>query len=423
VSSKGKLKVVSREHLFAGRELITALRNYVFSRPDTVLLENTHMLDIVRNSDGSFSTICVISRGNYVVVNSKVVVLATGGAANVYVRSDNPQQLSCDGHGTCLRLGIPLIDMEFIQFFPLGIAEPGKPSFMIPFTEGRLVNRLGEDVVAKCNLESLGKAVVFNRDRLSVCIMLEVMRGNDINGALHLYFEHLYPGEDVNDLSLYANELGRRLGLQSPIRVLPTAHFSMGGVETSSDLETSISGLYVVGELVGGIHGANRLGGNALTACVVTAEKVAENILTYICGRTREKINTHVERGVNHVLEEYRLKSGEYVPSEIRNRIRNIMWFKAGIIRSEELLQECIKELLEIYESLGKVRIANFKEVIEYSEMLNTLLTSLAITHSALLRRESRGAHFRLDYPKESSNWVKNIRVLYENGKFRCKEV
>ena len=416
--SRGSLRVVSSDPLFPGKELIAALRSYVLNRSNTILLENTYMLDIVRNSNGSLATVCITSRGSYVIVNSRVVVLATGGAANVFIRSDNPQQLTCDGHGACLRLGIPLIDMEFIQFFPLGIAEPGKPSFMIPFAKGKLVNRLGEDIVMKYGLESLDKAVGFNRDKLSRYIMLEIMNGNGVNGALHMYLE-----ENIDELSLFANELRRKLNLKSPIKVLPIAHFSMGGVEVDENLETSINGLYIAGELVGGVHGANRLGGNALTTCIVTAKIVAKNILTYIDNRFREKIGMDIEDNVKHILNRYRLKDGKYIPSEVRSSIRNIMWLKAGVIRSEDLIKECIGELLDIYENLDKIRISSHDEVVRYSETLNTLLTSLAVAYSALIRKESRGAHFRLDYPEESNSWVKNIRIIYKDDRFRYEVI
>jgi len=371
------------------------------------------MLDIIKCSDGTFNIVCITTNGDYVVITSKVVVLATGGTANIYVRSDNPQQLSCDGHGVCLRLGLPLIDMEFIQFFPLGIAEPGKPAFMIPFTKGKLVNKLGEDIITKYGLGGLGKAIIVNRDRLSRYIMLEVINGNGIDNTLLIY-----PEEGGEELSMFAKELVRRLNLRPPIKILPTAHFSMGGVEVSNYLETSINGFYVVGELVGGIHGANRLGGNALTSCVVTAELVAENVVDYLESKFEGGIRSNDE-GVNQVIKEYSFRDGKYIPSEVRYRVRNLMWSKAGIIRSGDLLRECMEELLRIHEDLDKVRISNYEEVIKYSEMLNTLLTSITTTYSALLRCESRGAHFRLDYPEENSSWVKNIRITYSNGKFR----
>ena len=411
--SRGVLRVVSDDPLFHGRELVLTLKNYVVRRPNTVVLENTYMLDIIKCSNGTFNIVCITTNSDYVVITSKVVVLATGGAANIYVRSDNPQQLSCDGHGVCLRLGLPLIDMEFIQFFPLGIAEPGKPAFMIPFTKGKLINKLGEDVVIKYGLGSLGKAIIVNRDSLSRYIMLEVMNGNGINNALVVY-----PEESEEELSSFAKELVRRLNLRPPIKVLPTAHFSMGGVEVSDNLETSINGLYVVGELVGGIHGANRLGGNALTSCVVTAEVVARNVVDYLESKFRGSVSLNDE-GVNQVIKEYSFRDGRYTPSEVRYRIRNLMWSKAGVIRSDNSLRECMEELLRIHEDLDKVRISSYEEVIKYSEMLNTLLTSITTTYSALLRTESRGAHFRLDHPEENNSWVKNIRITYSNGKFR----
>ncbi len=416
--SRGTLRVVSDDPLFPGKELVRALRNYVLSRPNTVVLDNTHMLEVIRGGDGRFNTVCITGSGGYVVVTSKVVVLATGGAANVYVRSDNPHQLSCDGHGVCIRLGVPLIDMEFVQFFPLGIAEPGRPSFMIPFTRGRLVNRLGEDVLAKHGLGALGKAIIINRDKLSRYMMLEVMSGAGIDGALALY-----PEEGEGDLSSFANELMRRLNLRPPVKVLPTAHFSMGGVEVSDSLETPIKGFYVVGELVGGIHGANRLGGNALTSCVVTAEVVAGNVLHYITNEFRGSIEGGVEGVVNQVIKEYGLRDGKYAPSGVRHHIRNLMWSKAGVVRSGEALRECVGELLNIHDNLDKVRIGSHEEVIRYSEMLNTLLTSIATAYSALIRDESRGAHFRLDHPEESGSWVKNIRVRYRDREFKYEIV
>jgi succinate dehydrogenase/fumarate reductase flavoprotein subunit len=127
------------------------------------------------------------------------------------------------------------------------------------------------------------------------------------------------------------------------------------------------------------------------------------------------------ERGIKEVLERYEFRYGKYSPSEVRDRIRGVMWSKVGIVRSEELLREGIEELLEVHENLEMIRITGFGEVIKYSEMLNTLLTSLAVAYSALARRESRGAHFRLDYPEEESHWVKNIRISYKNDRFSCE--
>ncbi|MEM0066577.1 MAG: FAD-binding protein, partial [Sulfolobales archaeon] len=252
-------RVISDDKLFPGRELTTRLASYLANR-GVKFLEGATLLDIVRSSSGGY--IALHALGNSIVaVGAKAVVLATGGAANAYLRSDNPSQLTCDGHALALRLGLSLVDMEFVQFFPLGVAERGKPPVMIPFTKGRLVNKYGEDIVQKYGLESLGKAVVVARDALSRYMMTEVMSGNGVDGALLVY-----PTENGDELNAAGFETMRRLNLKPPIRVLPTAHYTMGGVRVDSNLRTALPGLYAAGELVGGVHGANRLGGNALTA-------------------------------------------------------------------------------------------------------------------------------------------------------------
>jgi len=413
-ASRGVLRVVSNDRLFPGRELVSALRGYVLSRGSVKVLENTYALDVVPGSNGSFYTVCLSSGGSWVLINSKVVVLATGGAANVYIRSDNPHQLTCDGHGIALRLGLPLIDMEFIQFFPLGIALEGRPSFMIPFTKGELVNGVGEDLIRKYGFSDLGRAVVYHRDTLSRRMMEEVAKGNGVDGALLLY-----PGPEVDDLSSYGHTLMTRLNLRPPIKVLPTAHFSMGGVEVNDRCRTTVRGLYAVGELMGGVHGANRLGGNALTACVVFARRAAEDISNYLSDVFRDGVGSqHDGEVLRDVVGRYGLRWGSYDASRLRCRIRTLMWGKVGVLRSAQSISECVNELLDILENLRNVGISGYGDVIKYVEVENTLLTSLAVAYSSLVRTESRGSHYRVDYPEEDPNWVKGIRITYRDGRY-----
>ncbi|MEM1982548.1 MAG: FAD-binding protein [Sulfolobales archaeon] len=411
--SRGTLRVVSDDPLFPGKELVMVLRKYAFSRKNTIILENTHVLDVVRGSDSSFYTVGITHDGKRVIINSKVVCLATGGVSNIFIRSDNPQQLTCDGHGISLRLGLPLVDMEFTQFFPLGIAEDSKPSFMIPFSRGKLVNRLGEDIVLKYGLESLGKAIIYYRDALSRSIMTEVALGNDVDGALLLY-----PDDVQDDLSSFAHELMKKLKLGVPIKVLPTAHFSMGGVEVDDEVNTSIKGLYVAGELVGGIHGANRLGGNALTSCVVTSNKVAENILKHINNEFHERLKSDSNESLNEVFKRYSLRGGSLRSDDLKSKIRHIMWSNVGVLRSDESIKEALNILNEVHENLDDVVIDNHIDVVKYSELENLLLASMSVSYSALLRTESRGSHIRTDYPQEDSKWRRNIKIRYYDNRF-----
>ena len=409
-------RVISDDKLFPGRELTTRLASYLASR-GVKFLEGGTLLDIVRSGNGGY--IALHALGNSIVaVGAKAVVLATGGAANAYLRSDNPSQLTCDGHALALRLGLSLVDMEFVQFFPLGVAERGKPPVMIPFTKGRLVNKYSEDIVQKYGLESLGKAVLVARDALSRYMMTEVKSGNGVDGALLVY-----PTEDSDELNAAGFETMRRLNLKPPIRVLPTAHYTMGGVRVDSSLRTALPGFYVAGELVGGVHGANRLGGNALTACVALSRRIAQNIVSYLEGSfdkgSRGLIDEH---DVREALKRFNPSGKGVDPADVKLETRRIMWENVGVLRSEESLKNSLERLYLLAEEISKARVYGIRGLVEVVEAENTVLTSLSIATSALERRESRGSHFRVDYPEEISGWIKSIRVELRDGRIVVSE-
>ncbi|MEM0037782.1 MAG: FAD-binding protein [Zestosphaera sp.] len=412
--SRGMLRVVGGDSLFPGMDLVARLGGYI-ARTGVKVLERTHLLDALRCGDGTYLT-THIHGGRVLAINSKVLVLATGGAANAYLRSDNPQQLACDGHGTALKMGLPLIDMEFVQFFPLGIAEKDRPSFIAHFTKGKLLNSLGEDVLIKYGLRDLYKATTVQRDLLSRYMMLEVSNGRGVDGALLMHPE---PSTDPQSRTAY--ELMKKLGLQPPVRVLPTAHYTMGGVEVDKALRTGLPGLYVIGELVGGVHGANRLGGNALSACMVISRKVAVDVTEYLNKEFREDVNT--SRGpedfgeLREVLKDYKFREGKLNAKEVRLATRDITWNYVGILRSADGISKGIEELHNLLEMLDGVHVGSYEDLANLREAENTLLTSLAIAYSALVRRESRGSHFRLDHPEEKPEWVKNVRVWLREGK------
>jgi len=417
-ASKGGLRIEGGDPLVPSREFAAQLGKSVKATRGVRALEGACLLDLARCSDGTYLAVHEYG-GRILAINAKAVVLATGGAANAYIRSDNPVQLACDGHGIALKLGLPLVDMEFVQFFPLGVAEVSKPSLMIPFAKGRILNGLGEDLMAKHGLGDLGRALRVKRDLLSRYIMLEVAGGRGVDGALLVYPE---PSDD--HLSRSAFELMRRLGLGPPVKVLPTAHFTMGGVEVDEDLRTGLPGLYAIGELMGGVHGANRLGGNALTACAALSRLVAADVVEYL-GREfgdGAGVGGCGEPGLmGDLMAGYRPRDGEVDARELRFRVRRAMWDQAGVIRTEEGLRGAIDEASGALELLGRARVRGPKDLVALREAENTALASLAIAHSALARRESRGSHFRLDYPEEGPDWVKVVRVRYRDGEMKCE--
>jgi len=407
------LQVVSDDVLFPGREIVTKLSHYLLGR-GVEFLEWSSLIDIARLENGGYLALFT-SRNSLVSVGAKAVVLATGGAANAYSRSDNPSQLACEGHGLALRLGLPLVDMEFVQFHPLGIAEPGRPSIMAPpFRNGKLVNKLGEDIIVKYGLESLGKAYVLYRDALSRAMMLEVREGRGVDGALLLYPE-------VSEEESRAVNAVKRLGLPIPMRVMPVAHYTMGGVEVGKDLRTELPGLYVVGELIGGVHGANRLGGNALTACVTFSKLVAADLLNYV-RKEFDRGGVAEPRNIEEITDMYSSGEGGPDPADIRSRIRELMWSKVGVLRDGDGLEEAVETLYQVLDTLRTVKIGNVRDLTKLREAESTALTSLAIATSALRRKESRGAHYRLDYPEESNSWLLSIKTRMRDGKLIISE-
>ncbi|MEM2364469.1 MAG: FAD-binding protein [Candidatus Bathyarchaeia archaeon] len=414
--SRGSLRIEGPDPIVPAREFSIRLGEGVKALEGVGALEGARLLDLAKCPDGAYLAVHEYN-GRILPIRAKAVILATGGAANAYIRSDNPAQLTCDGHGIALKMGLPLVDMEFVQFFPLGLAEEGRPALMIPFAKGRLSNRLGEDIIAKYGLGDLGAALRMKRDMLSRCIMLEVAEGRGAGGALLIHPE---PSDD--HLSISAFELMRRFNLRPPIRVLPTAHYTMGGVEVDERLRTALPGLYVVGELMGGAQGANRLGGNALAACATLSRLVAADVARYLEEFGEGPAGAPDPAMIRGMMRGYGPRDGSIYAEELRLRARRAMWERVGVLRSEEGLKEAIDELSEALGSLDKAKIRGLGDLVALREAESTLLASLAIARSALERRESRGSHFRLDHPEERPDWAKKaIRVRYAEGEMKCE--
>jgi len=208
------------------------------------------------------------------VFHAKAVILATGGAGALYRRTDCPLRTTGDGYSLAFRTGVRLRDMEFVQFFPLALAEPGLPPHLLkgPMTEeGRIINSLGEDIPLKHGVTAR-PLVLKSRDLLSRAIMIEVMEGRGVDGAALLDATEVLRrhGEEIfASTGSYKFFRDAVRAAEKPFRVAPISHFCMGGVIVDENGETGVPGLFAAGEVVGGVHGANRHGGNALTDIIV----------------------------------------------------------------------------------------------------------------------------------------------------------
>ena len=354
-----------------------------------------------------------------VVFSAKAVILATGGAGALYERTDCPLRTTGDGYSLAYHAGTRLRDMEFVQFFPVALAEPGLPPYLIgaPFSEeGRIVNRHGEDIPEKHGVAER-PLVLKSRGPLSIAIMREIQAGDGVDGAVLLDAREpvkRYADERWFKTQGYAQRVARLGAAERPLRIAPICHFSMGGVVADEDGETGVPGLYAAGEVVGGVHGANRHGGNALTDITVFGARAGRAAASHAEGKTFEDVAPLAEP---ELMRYGALRAGSdgFSPADLMARLRGLMWEKAGIVRDGLRLLEALSELVGLRREASSLEVSGGYEMREALEVPMALDVAEMIVSAALERRESRGAHFREDFPVEDDGWVRVV-VLERGG-------
>lgn len=346
--------------------------------------------------------------GPSVEVRSKAVVLATGGAGALYHRHDNPKGMLGSGYALALEIGAELQDMEFVQFYPVGLAQDGLPPLVIPprlADMGRLLNTKGEDLLEKWGI-SERPAAEKARDRLSQAIFREIEQGEVIWLDLRGIGEEDLARDPVS--SSCAEFLKRRLGgLEKPLKVAPMAHFMMGGVRIDPWCRTKVPGFFAAGEAAGGLHGANRLGGNALTEAIVFGARAGKSAALWA---TENRAKRHGGPLWNEMKVEGTPKSYN---RHFLERLRKSMWELGGVVRGRDGLLEA-KRLLE-----SRMKEAGFSEFGDpYSRLLHLAAkTAKIILEASLRREETRGAHFRQDFPREDDReWRGHLIVESSPG-------
>lgn len=359
------------------------------------------------------------------LVLAKAVILASGGAGAVYEWTDNPQGMSGDGYAMAYQAGLPLMDMEFVQFFPLTLASASRTCRLIPplvAEVGTLVNARQEDVLAKYNITQRPVAVAA-RDQLSLAMAKEMRAGLDIGGAMKLIIPEdnriwqeagqTFGLGGVNRIKGWVDKLSQGKGY---LLVQPAAHFCMGGLIIDAHCQTGIQGLFAAGEIVGGLHGANRYGGNALTETVVFARIAAEGAVRFLedsgsAWVEDQEARSWVEKKAPGLNRNQRHASGKALRlSDIRRGLQHLMWEQAGLIRSEASLALAETALEKLSASLSRVWVGS-NNWIRYLEGSNRLLAAEMIVKAARMRQESRGAHFRTDYPETDPAWTRHITI------------
>lgn len=348
------------------------------------------------------------------------VILACGGAGALYERHDNPQSISGDGYALAARAGLPLVDMEFVQFYPLCTAygrEGSREYFLPPLAAeaAPLVNSSGEDLIAKYHIDR--PIALKARDLSCRALVQEKIGFLDYS----LVAEHDWQKQrlffDKGETLLLKKWLQSRLLKENQrIPILPAAHFCMGGIQVDAQGHTGFSGLYAAGETAGGLHGANRLGGNALTETVVygmrAGEAAADEIYRDITAASCHW-SAKAEKKVAQLWEEHSL--GHQSPRQFNNALQKLMWDKAGVIRTGTDLSSALEELNKLGQIPLSTREAGLTKVLETK---NRLITAEMICRAALFRQESRGSHFRQDFPlADDHQWKYHSQITLTDTK------
>jgi len=414
---------------YTGHELVSALVDEVRRRGITFMEEIFVTKLLTSNGAAAGAVALDMKTGDFLVFRAKAVVLATGGAGRMYEVTTNPASATGDGRILALDAGAELTDMEMFQFHPTAMVWP--PSCKgILVTEGvrgeggMLFNTKGERFMERYH-KLLDLAP---RDVVSRSIAREILEGRGTShGGVYLKVSHL-PAEIVKDR---LKTMYRQFSLagvditKEPMEVAPAAHFYMGGVKTNIECETKVKGLFAAGEEQGGVHGANRLGGNSIAATQVFGKIAGEKAAVFARGRAKRPIDRNeVELELRRVEKIATGEKAKIKPPQVRAELSKTMWENAGIFRSEEGLAKGLKEVERIRsEKLPNIGVSEAKtkqynkELVEALETINLVRVAEILLRASILRTESRGAHYRLDKPKtDDENWLRHI-VWYMDGK------
>jgi fumarate reductase (CoM/CoB) subunit A len=318
--------------------------------------------------------------------------------------------------------------MEQVQFHPTGMVAPESKKGVL-VTEavraegGKLINSKGERFMSKYAPEKMELAT---RDVVARSIYQEIIEGRGTeNGGVYLDISHLdddYIDEKLETMVLQFENVGVDIK-HGPIEVAPTAHHFMGGLKINTDASTSLKNLFGAGEVCGGVHGANRLGGNALADTQVFG-KIAGVSASQAAKQNELKENENQVKQEAQRIDSL-IKEGSIKPLEFKNNIKNLMWEKVAIVREEKTLNEALKELQEMQKELDNLDVCDIKqyntELVTALEVINMVEICILVVKSAILRRESRGAHFRSDYPETLDEWKKSIIFNKNKIKFEAR--
>jgi len=407
----------------------------------THIFSEWYALDFVKDAQGRIAgvTAMCIETGEVVFFQTPICILATGGAGRIYQSTTNAHINTGDGYGMALRAGIPLQDMEMWQFHPTGIAGVGALVTEGCRGEGAyLINKDGERFMERYapHVKDLASRDVVAR---SIALELRAGKGFDPQGVDHVKLKLDHLGAELIKARLPGiRELCMKFAgidpIYDPIPVVPTCHYSMGGIPTNihgqvvtkqDNKEHIVDGLYAVGECACvSVHGANRLGGNSLIDLVVFGRAAGLHVETLWQSNQMPELPYITDDDVAASMTRYQRwqdsTDGES-PAVIRDAMQRVMQEDFGVFRTGDIMENGLKRLQALRERLDNACLVDKSQVfnterVTVLELDNLMATAFATAQSALARTESRGAHSREDYPKrDDAHWIKHTLYFQED--------
>lgn len=413
-----------------GIEIINRLAEQVWSR-GIHRLEEHRAIELIHSKDGnSLAGVLMLNMqtGQFVLVRAKAVLLATGGGPTMYKYHTPSGDKSCDGLAMALRAGLTLRDMEMVQFHPTGLlAGPGTRMTGTVLEEG--LRGAGGYLLNGNNERFMGNYDPRNeratRDIVSRSINSEIRAGRATpNGGVYIQMSHLGP-ENVRNQFKGMVERCADSGFDLAndlVEVVPTAHYMMGGLVFKKDCSTDLPGLFAAGEDTGGVHGANRLGGNGVANSTVFGGIAGDAMAQWVTSQSLLECNMD-EVMASIQAHEAPLQKPAGDIEAIRDALADCMWDDVGISRTKESLVRARNTLEQLGGLLNQMGVGDIQR--EYSitwqdwmNLQNLILVSKSVTEAAIARENSRGAHYREDFPEPGSlegSYFTAVNLLNQN--------
>jgi fumarate reductase flavoprotein subunit len=406
-----------------GIEIMNRLAEQALARPSIRAFEECRAVELLRDAEGRAAGAIVLDlrSGRFLALRARATLLAMGGGPTMYKVIACSADKAADGIALAYRVGLPLRDMEMIQFHPTGLVIPGSLMTGALLEEGlrgaggHLRNGLGERFMARYDAARMERST---RDLVARASFLEVAEGRGTpNGGVWIDVSHL--GAEVVERNFRGmvkrcRDFGRDLA-RGPVEVFPTAHFMMGGVVIDSACRTGIEGLFAAGEDTGGVHGANRLGGNGVAESTVFGGIAGDVMAEFVAGRAWPRLSAPALEDAARTFTAPLGRAGSADLYGLQRELREAMWDHAGLVRDGTGLREALAVMDRLAARLPAVGVPAHASLNtawqDWLNLENQLLVARLIVLSALERCESRGAHFRRDCPGPSAAPPSSVRV------------